>query len=219
MSTIICTTFYNFVIGSGIAFFIKLFSRSQLEFHLKTKLSSNTDKEAELNPSVLDNLDASGHYFIPALSISPITSPTSSNTKSSQVRPGTEPDHESKFKKTEDLENCNAECVEENASTPLAKTVQTATGSLNNDVQTTPANRLNVHSTPAHRSYVSFTPAHRAVLSHVESTPEGAAMMSANSSGFFGLSDLDESTLSFRVRLATCYAALLVLILVLLHAK
>ena len=179
----------------------------QIEFDLKSKLSSNSDIEAELRPSVLENLDSmSGLNFIPVLHISPVTSPTSTAVKpgnkhrdeekdengqtTETVAKGKEEDTHiaSPSEPTKDLENFKR-YLTDNTSTPLGRSITATTsgGSLKRSQEAPSAD------------YINSTPLNRTILSRLESTPEGV-MMSANSSGFFGLSDLDDSIVNFEVR-------------------
>ena len=89
---------------------------------------------------------------------------------------------------TKDFDNFKS-YLKDNTSTPLGRslTATTSGGSLERSKEAPSADRINT------------TPLHRTIPSRLESTPEGA-MVSANSSGFFGLSDLDDSSVNFEVR-------------------
>ena len=176
-----------------------------MEFDLKSKLSSNTDTEAELRPSVLENLDTSELNFIPVLHISPVISPTSTAAKpgNKYTEEGKDANGQStetgaKAKEedihiaspsglTKDLDNFKR-YLRDNTSTPLGRSLAATTsdGNLKGSTEGPSVDHINA------------APLHRTILSRLESTPEGA-MMSANSSGFFGLSDLDDSSVNFEV--------------------
>ena len=144
-------------------------------------MSSIDDKEPELNPSALENLDTSGYSFIPDLT----TSPNSSINGEKNSNANTEED---KFKLGEQLERKVSDSdifKEKITSTPLQRHQKNSNDSDREEVPS-------IVST-------QYTPVHYMRMKHLESTPD-AAMTSANSSGFFGLSDLEDSPLHAKVR-------------------
>ena len=186
----------NFELDFILLIYFNFIAIAQIEFNLKSKLSSNTDTEAELSPSVLENLDTSGLNFIPVLRISPVTSPTSTAAK-----PGNKHSEQNEEENTQST-GTGTKAKEEdiNIASELTKDLDKFKHDLKDNTSTPLASGGNGKRSKELTSadLISSTPLHRTILSRLESTPEGA-MVSANSSGFFGLSDFDDSSVNFEV--------------------
>ena len=155
-------------------------------------MSSIDEKEPELNPSALENLDTSGYGFIPDL-----TTPNSSIEKHPEkdIRKCAEGDQWRNVEECDDAKDQHKSTNQEFSNADTFKGNITSTPLR--DKQHGTKDRYQELVPPLTKS--QSTPTQFLRMNYLESTPD-RAMTSANSSGFFGLSDLENSTLQLKVR-------------------